>query len=116
MKRYACCVPPSKTGSTTFDVAQYYGPGTVNEVIREALFPYRSDLAIVSKVAARRDDAGAVLSYDEPDQPRIGIEENLATLGLDRLIAVNLRLMDRSRPGHRAAFRTRSLRIPSSLI
>lgn len=89
------------SGINHIDTAQYYGPGTVNEVIREALYPYPSDLAIVSKVAARRDDAGAVLPYDEPDQLRTGIEENLSTLGLDRLAAVNLRVMDGSRPGHR---------------
>ena len=88
-------------GINHIDTAQYYGPGVVNELIREALYPYPSDLAIVSKVAARRDDTGAVLRYDEPDQLRIGIEENLATLGLDRLAAVNLRLMDGSRPTER---------------
>jgi aryl-alcohol dehydrogenase-like predicted oxidoreductase len=90
-----------ESGINHIDTAQYYGPGTVNEVIREALYPYPSALAIVSKVAARRDDAGAVLPYDEPDQLRTGIEENLLTLDLDRLAAVNLRLMDRSRPGDR---------------
>src|SRR5579862_7535506 len=89
------------SGINHIDTAQYYGPGVVNELIREALYPYPSDLAIVSKVAARRDDAGAVLTYDEPDQLRAGIEENLLTLGLDRLAAVNLRLMEGSAPGTR---------------
>ena len=89
------------SGINHLDTAQYYGPGVVNELIREALFPYPSDLAIVSKVAARRDETGAVLPYDEPDQLRAGIEENLSTLGLDRLAAVNLRLMDGSRPSAR---------------
>ena len=88
-------------GINHIDTAQYYGPAVVNELIREALHPYPSDLAIVSKVAARRDDAGAVLAYDEPDQLRAGIEENLATLGLDRLAAVNLRIMDGSTSGRR---------------
>jgi aryl-alcohol dehydrogenase-like predicted oxidoreductase len=88
-------------GINHIDTAQYYGPGVVNELIREALYPYPSHLAIVSKVAARRDDAGAVLAYDEPDQLRAGIEENLVTLGLERLAAVNLRAMDGSRPGAR---------------
>lgn len=83
------------------DTAQYYGPGVVNELIREALFPYPSGLAIVSKVAARRDDAGAVLPFDEPDQLRRGIEDNLASLGISRLAAVNLRLMDQSAAGKR---------------
>ena len=36
--------------------------------------------------------SGALLAYDEPDQLRAGIEDNLATLGVDRLAAVNLRL------------------------
>jgi pyridoxine 4-dehydrogenase len=88
-------------GVDHIDTAQYYGPGVVNELIREALFPYPSGLAIVSKVAARRDDAGAVLPFDEPDQLRRGIEDNLATLGISRLAAVNLRLMDSSVPGKR---------------
>ena len=90
-----------ESGINHIDTAQYYGPGVVNELIREALYPYPSDLAIVSKVAARRDDTGAVLAYDEPDQLRMGIEENLLTLGLDRLTAVNLRIMDGSEPGDR---------------
>jgi pyridoxine 4-dehydrogenase len=88
-------------GINHIDTAQYYGPGVVNELIREALYPYPSDLAIVSKVAARRDDAGAVLRYDEPNQLRAGIEENLTTLGVERLAAVNLRLMDGSKPATR---------------
>ena len=41
------------------DTAQYYGAGAVNELIHEALFPYPDGLAIVSKVAARRDPGGA---------------------------------------------------------
>jgi aryl-alcohol dehydrogenase-like predicted oxidoreductase len=86
-------------GVNHIDTAHYYGPGVVNELIREALAPYPADLAIVSKVAARRDDDGAVLPFDEPDQLRQGIEDNLATLGIDRLAAVNLRMMDRSAPG-----------------
>jgi pyridoxine 4-dehydrogenase len=56
------------SGINHIDTAQYYGPGVVNELIRQALYPYPTDLAIVSKVAARRDDFGAVLAYDEPDQ------------------------------------------------
>ena len=88
-------------GVDHIDTAHYYGPGVVNELIREALHPYPGGLAIVSKVAARRDETGAVLPYDEPDQLRRGIEDNLATLGIDRLAAVNLRLADRSEPDRR---------------
>jgi pyridoxine 4-dehydrogenase len=89
------------SGINHIDTAQYYGPAVVNELIREALYPYPADLAIVSKVAARRDDLGAVLAYDEPDQLRDGIEDNLATLSVERLAAVNLRIMEGSPPGPR---------------
>src|SRR5689334_17588605 len=50
------------------DTAQYYGPGTVNRLIREALHPYPTELAIVSKVAARRDADGALTRADDPDR------------------------------------------------
>jgi pyridoxine 4-dehydrogenase len=88
-------------GVDHIDTAQYYGPGVVNELIREALFPYPDGLALVSKVAARRDNFGAVLPYDDPDQLRAGIEDNLATLGVEQLTAVNLRIMDNAVPDDR---------------
>jgi pyridoxine 4-dehydrogenase len=89
-------------GVDHIDTAQYYGAGTVNELIREALYPYPDGLAIVSKVAVRRDPSGALLRFDEPNELRQGIEDNLATLGADRLAAVNLRVMDPSEtPGRR---------------
>jgi pyridoxine 4-dehydrogenase len=88
-------------GVDHIDTAQYYGPGVVNSLIREALFPYPDGLALVSKVAARRDDSGGVLPYDDPDQLRAGIEENLATLGIEQLTAVNLRVLDNAVPNQR---------------
>jgi pyridoxine 4-dehydrogenase len=87
-------------GVDHIDTAQYYGAGTVNELIREALYPYPDGLAIVSKVAARRDGDGGLPRSGEPDELRQGIEENLVTLGAARLAAVNLRVMDPSQtPG-----------------
>src|ERR1700742_333200 len=88
-------------GVDHIDTAQYYGPGVVNQLIREALFPYPDKLALVSKVAARRDGVGAVLPHDEPDQLRAGIEDNLATLSVEQLTAVNLRVMDNAVPDQR---------------
>ena len=79
-------------GADHIDTAEYYGPGVVNDLIREALHPYPNGLAIVSKVAVRRDDGGAVLPFDDPDQLREGIEDNLRSLRIDQLAAVNLRL------------------------
>lgn len=42
-----------EAGVDHIDTAQFYGAGTVNELIREALHPYPDRLAIVSKAAAR---------------------------------------------------------------
>ncbi|SEH59968.1 Predicted oxidoreductase [Mycolicibacterium rutilum] len=79
-------------GINHIDTAQFYGPNVANELIREALHPYPADLALVSKVGGRRDDAGAWLGAQQPDELRAGIEENLRTLDTDRLAAVNLRI------------------------
>ena len=88
-------------GVDHIDTAHYYGPGVVNELIREALHPYPDGLALVSKVAARRDESGAVLPYDDPDQLLSGIHDNLTTLGVEQLAAVNLRVIDNAAPGAR---------------
>jgi pyridoxine 4-dehydrogenase len=85
-------------GVDHIDTAEYYGPHVANELIRAALHPYPEGLALVSKVGARRDASGGVLRYDQPDQLRQGIEENLRSLAVDHLAAVNLRLMDAARP------------------
>ena len=81
-------------GINHIDTAQFYGPNVSNELIREALHPYPSDLALVSKVGARRDDSGAWLPAQEPDELRASLEENLRTLDTDKLAAVNLRVHD----------------------
>jgi pyridoxine 4-dehydrogenase len=88
-------------GVDHIDTAQYYGPDVANDLIREALYPYPDNLALVSKVGARRDESGGWLPYAEPDELRRGIEDNLAGLGVDRLTAVNLRLMDDGAPDAR---------------
>lgn len=86
-------------GVDHIDTAQYYGPAVANELIREALYPYPDNLALVSKVGARRDESGGWLAYNEPDQLRRAIEENLRTLRVEQLAAVNLRLMDATPDG-----------------
>jgi pyridoxine 4-dehydrogenase len=88
-------------GVDHIDTAQYYGPDVANELIREALYPYPDELALVSKVGGRRDDAGRWLPHSEPHELRRGIEDNLRSLGVDRLAAVNLRLMDEAGPDQR---------------
>ncbi len=83
-----------ESGVDHIDTAQYYGPDVANQLIREALHPYPANLVLVSKVGAVRDARGGWLPALRPDQLRSGVEDNLRTLGTDRLGAVNLRLMD----------------------
>src|SRR5438270_7245510 len=75
------------------DTAQYYGPDVVNDLIREALHPYPENLKLVTKVGARRDDAGAWLPAQTPAELRQGVEENLSSLRVERLDLVNLRII-----------------------
>jgi pyridoxine 4-dehydrogenase len=79
-------------GVDHIDTAQFYGPDVANELIREALYPYPENLALVSKVGGKRDEQANWLPAQEPEELRRGIEQNLRTLDVDRLAAVNLRV------------------------
>jgi aryl-alcohol dehydrogenase-like predicted oxidoreductase len=46
-------------GVNHIDTADAYGPYITNEIIREALFPYRDDVHIVTKVGVVRDGPNA---------------------------------------------------------
>lgn len=80
-------------GVNHIDTAQFYGPDVSNALIREALHPYGSDLAIVSKVGARRDAEGAFVPAQTPDKLLADARENLTALGIEQLCAINLRLL-----------------------
>jgi pyridoxine 4-dehydrogenase len=79
-------------GVDHIDTAQFYGPDVANALIREALHPYGDNLALVSKVGARRDGDGNWIPASQPDDLRADIEVNLRELGVDQLAAVNLRI------------------------
>ena len=81
-------------GVDHIDTSQFYGPNVVNELIREALYPYPENLKLVTKVGGRRDDAGGWLPAQSPAELRVGVEDNLRTLRLERIDGVNLRLFD----------------------
>jgi len=80
-------------GVDHIDTSDFYGPHVTNQIIREALHPYRDSLVIVTKVGARRDAQGGWLPALSPAALRQAIEENLRNLGLDVLEVVNLRSM-----------------------
>ena len=81
-----------ENGVTHIDTSDFYGPITVNELIREALHPYPADLRIVTKVGARRGGDGSWRPSLDPADLKAQVRENLAHLGVDALNVVNLRL------------------------
>jgi aryl-alcohol dehydrogenase-like predicted oxidoreductase len=80
------------TGVDHIDTSDFYGPHVTNQIIKEALHPYKDSLVIVTKVGARRgDDASWIM--DSSRQGLIdGVHGNLRNLGLDSLDVVNLRV------------------------
>lgn len=88
-------------GINHIDTADFYGPHITNEIIHEALFPYPSDLHIVTKVGARRDELGGWPHARTPSELRSAVHDNLRHLHLDALDIVNLRVggFDTPEPG-----------------
>ena len=87
-------------GVDHIDTSQFYGPDTVNDLIRETLHPYPEELKLVTKVGARRDEVGGWLPAQSPAELRKGVEANLRSLGVERLDLVNLRRLPAGRrPG-----------------
>jgi hypothetical protein len=85
-------------GITHFDTAQFYGDGFANRMLRHALAPdgrYADDIAIVSKVGAVVGSGERrLVTAQKPHELRAQVEANLATLGIERLAAVNIRRTD----------------------
>ena len=79
-------------GVTHIDTSDFYGPATVNEVIRAALHPYPADLRIVTKVGARRGADSSWIPSHSPASLTSQVHDNLRNLGLDVLDVVNLRI------------------------
>lgn len=91
-------------GVDHIDTAAFYasGDGTVraNALIREALHPYPVSLVIATKVGPLRTPDGGLAATTDPADLRPLVEENLATLGVDRLDLVYLRIGGAGLPPH----------------
>src|SRR2546429_3699775 len=83
----------AELGVNHIDTADAYGPYITNEIIREALFPYRDDVHIVTKVGVVRDERGGWLPANSPESLRAQVHDNLRRLGLDVLDVVNFRTL-----------------------
>lgn len=80
-------------GVNHIDTSDFYGPHVTNQIIREALHPYKDDLTIVTKVGARRGDDGAWFNASSKAELTQAVHDNLRNLGLDVLDVVNVRAM-----------------------
>ncbi len=82
-----------ESGVNHIDTSDFYGPHVTNEIIREALHPYPSDLLIVTKVGASRGaDASWKPAFSRAELTQ-AVHDNLRNLGLDVVDVVNLRAM-----------------------
>ncbi|WP_395300155.1 aldo/keto reductase family oxidoreductase [Enterobacter sp. ECC-175] len=80
-------------GVNHIDTSDFYGPHVTNQLIREALHPYRDDLTIVTKIGARRGADAAWLPAFSAQELTQAVHDNLRNLQLDVLDVVNLRIM-----------------------
>jgi len=80
-------------GVDHIDTSDFYGPHVANQIIREALHPYPSGLALVTKVGTRRGSDGAWIEASAPSELVAAVHENLRNLGVEQLHAVNFRAM-----------------------
>jgi aryl-alcohol dehydrogenase-like predicted oxidoreductase len=79
-------------GVNHIDTSDFYGPHVTNQIIKEALHPYRKDLIIVTKLGARRGDDSSWIPALSHQELIDGVHDNLRNLGVDVLDIVNLRV------------------------
>jgi pyridoxine 4-dehydrogenase len=82
-----------ESGVDHIDTSDFYGPFVTNQIIAEALHPYRKDLVIVTKVSARRGEDGSWIPAFSKEELTAAVHSNLRNLKLDVLEVVNLRSM-----------------------
>jgi aryl-alcohol dehydrogenase-like predicted oxidoreductase len=87
-----------ESGVDHIDTSDFYGPHVTNQIIKEALHPYKDGLVIVTKVGARRGADGSWPHARSPKEVTEAVHDNLRNLGLDALDIVNLRVGGFSTP------------------
>jgi pyridoxine 4-dehydrogenase len=81
-----------ESGVNHIDTSDYYGPHVTNQIIKEALHPYREGLVIVTKVGARRGNDASWIPALSRQELIDAVDDNLRNLDLDALDVVNLRV------------------------
>jgi aryl-alcohol dehydrogenase-like predicted oxidoreductase len=81
-------------GVNLIDTAESYGPHVSEELIREALHPYRDGLVIATKGGLERPGPDQWESNGRPERLRQGVEGSLRRLGLERIDLYQLHRID----------------------
>lgn len=81
-----------EAGVNHIDTSDFYGPHVTNQLIKQALHPYRDDLVIVTKVGACRGEDKSWIHALSRQELIDGVHDNLRNLGVDKLDVVNLRV------------------------
>jgi pyridoxine 4-dehydrogenase len=81
-----------EAGVNHIDTSDYYGPHVTNQLIKQALHPYRDGLVIVTKVGARRGPDKSWIHARSRQDVIAAVHDNLRHLGLEALDVVNLRV------------------------
>jgi pyridoxine 4-dehydrogenase len=85
-------------GVTLIDTADSYGPDVVEELIRQALHPYPTDLVIATKAGLTRSGPDQWEPCGRPEYLKRQCEGSLLRLGVDRIDLFQLHRIDPSVP------------------
>jgi len=72
-------------GVTFFDTAEVYGPFTNEELVGEALAPFRGRVVIATKFGIRIDPDGQQIVDSRPEHIRQSVEGSLQRLGVEAI-------------------------------
>jgi aryl-alcohol dehydrogenase-like predicted oxidoreductase len=83
-------------GINFIDTSWFYGPHVANRILKDALHPYPKGLVIATKLGGKRLPDKSWTAFARPEEIRKGLEEDLGSLGLERVDVVHLRFMPSS--------------------
>ena len=72
-------------GVTLFDTAELYGPYTNEELVGEALAPFRGQVVIATKFGIKLDSSGQQVQDSRPERIRQSLEGSLKRLKVDAI-------------------------------
>ena len=85
-------------GITFFDTAELYGPYTNEELVGEALAPFRGKVVIATKFGIKLDPSGQQVQDSRPERIRQSLEGSLKRLRVDAIDLYNQHRVDPNVP------------------